>query len=494
MDGIVGIFSLDDNELMNKAFLATGACQHRGKASTGLAIANRKGIYLHKGLGRIADVIDYDLIRTFQDLEPVAAIGNIGYTKRKIAEKINAEPIEIRPKANSKYELVLTMDGYLIKEDDLKVELERDYSLQTDNKTEIVGALLHKYISQEGIGFEAGEELIEKLSGRATFALTALIHDGKEVYLITLNDDKAFEPFCYSTIDGAFVASSESCSHRRLNGQMEREYDGAEMTICSSKGCEIKRLKERPLMPDIFQGVYFGNVGSLFRGKEIFQIRRQLGLELTDCYKSSRADIVIPNPESGWGVTVGIAEGLKKELFPALIKLPQAVRTFQEGARKARIQEVGLKFGGIESLLKDKNIAMGDDSIVRGSVSEGGSVRVVYNSGAKFIEFWISYGPMFFPSFKEWHRGIECLHELAVQRAFKNSNPYDKTEEEINKAVAKLIGVDEVKYNSQEKIRKVAGSGSFQALDASYPIDREFWPDWLKEEVDTFHRYRNSQA
>jgi len=112
-------------------------------------------------------------------------------------------------------------------------------------------------------------------------------------------------------------------------------------------------------------------------------------------------------------------------LFPALIKLPQAIRTFQEGARKTRSQEVGLKFGGIDSLLKGKNIAMGDDSIVRGSVSEGGSIWVVYNAGAKFIEFWISYGPMFFPSFKEWHRGIECLHELAVQRAFKNDNPYD---------------------------------------------------------------------
>jgi len=45
------------------------------------------------------------------------------------------------------------MDGYLIKEDDLKAELEPDYDLQTDNKTEIIGALLHKYITQEGISF-----------------------------------------------------------------------------------------------------------------------------------------------------------------------------------------------------------------------------------------------------------------------------------------------------------------------------------------------------
>ena len=258
MDGIVGIYGAGDRELVNKAFLATGACQHRGKASTGLAVANRNGIHIHKGLGRIADVIDYSIISIFQGLEPVAAIGNIGYTKRKIAEKNNAEPLEIHPKSHSSLQVVLTMDGYLIKTDDLLAELEMDYSLQTENKTEIVGALLHKYLLQEGITFEAGRKLVDKLHGRATFALSALVHDGKEPYLITLNDDKAFEPFCYATIDGTFVASSESCSPRRLNGSPEKEYDGAEMTICSQKGMETKRLREEPMMPDIFQGVYFG--------------------------------------------------------------------------------------------------------------------------------------------------------------------------------------------------------------------------------------------
>jgi amidophosphoribosyltransferase len=491
LDGIVGIYGLNDRDLVSKAFLATGACQHRGKASTGLAVGNSKGIYIHKGLGRIAEVIDLNVMRTFQDLEPMGAIGNIGYTKRAIAEKVNAEPIEICPREYSRIVLALTMDGYLIKDDDLREELEHDYSFQTDNKTEVIGALLHKYFSQDGIGFEAGKRLVDRLHGRATFAITALVNEGKNLYLVALNDDRAFEPFSYSVIDDTFVVSSESCSHRRLNGVIEREYDGAEMTICSPTGIETRRLREETMMPDVFQGVYFGNVGSIYRGKEIFQIRRELGLELVDYYKTSVADVVIPNPESGWGVTVGIAEGLGKELFPALIKLPQAVRTFQEGKRQTRNKEVGLKFGGIDSILTGKNIAMGDDSIVRGSVSEGGSVWVVYNAGAKYIEFWISYGPMFFPSFKEWHRGEECLQELAVQRAFKDDNPYDKTQEEINRMVAKLVGVDEVKYNLQERIRKVAGDGSFQALDATYPIEWEFWPDWLKKEYDKYSKYRD---
>ena len=490
MDGIVGIFGPGDKELVSKTFLATGACQHRGKASTGLAIGNEKDIYVHKGLGRIAEVIDFNLTNTFQDLDPSAAIGNIGYTKSAIAEKINTEPIEVHPRNHSQYKIVLTMDGYLIREDDLKTELERDYGFHTGNKTEIIGALLHKYIREVGITFEAGKKLVDRLYGRATFAIAALVYDGKETRLITLNDAKAFEPFCYGIIDGTFVASSESCSHRRLGGTISKEYEGAEMTICSTSGIETKRLKEETMSPDIFQGVYFGNVASLFRGKEIFQIRRELGIRLTEHYQTSKADVVIPNPESGWGVTVGIAEGLNRKLFPALIKLPQAVRTFQEGESQTRSKEVGLKFGGIDSILKNKNIAMGDDSIVRGSVSEGGSVWVVYNAGAAYIEFWISYGPMFFPSFKEWHRGIQCLHELAAQRAFIHNNPYDKTEEEINRAVAGLIGVDEVKYNSLERIREVAGDGSFQALDASYPISEDFWPDWIKAEVEKFYRYR----
>jgi amidophosphoribosyltransferase len=490
MDGIVGIYGPNDRDLVDKAFLATGACQHRGKASTGLAVGNTKGIYVHKGLGRIAEIIDNRLISAFQNLEPLAAIGNIGYTKSSIAEKINSEPIEVYPSKNSRYKIVLTMDGYLIKEGDLKAELENDYNFQTSNKTEIIGALLHKYISEEGIRFEAGEKVLDRLRGRATFALAALVYEGSETLLITLNDSSAFEPFCYGAIDGAFIASSESCSHRRLGGMIEKEYDGAEMTICSSSGVQIKRLREDTITPDIFQGVYFGNVASLFRGKEIFQIRRNLGLKLVDHYKNSKADIVIPNPESGWGVSVGIAEGLGRSLFPALIKLPQAVRTFQEGERQTRAKEVGLKFGGIDSILRNRNIAMGDDSIVRGSVSEGGSIWVVYNAGAKYIELWVSYGPMFFPSFKEWHRGIECLNELAAQRAFQHDNPYDKSEDEINTAMAKLVGVDEIRYNSIERIRDVAGDGSFQALDASYPIAEEFWPDWLKIEVEKYHRYR----
>ncbi len=488
MDGITGIYCPGDGELVQKAFLATGALQHRGKTGAGLAVGTARGINIFKGVGGIADVMDVDMIRMFQELGPAAAIGNVGYTKNKIAEKRNAEPLLAHPRFESRYQLAITMSGRIVDDNDIEKSLDENYSFDTSNRVELMGAHLHSCIEKAGITFEAGRLLVDSLHGRGTFSLTALVHDGKEIFLITLNDTRCFEPFCFGFVDGAFVASSESISHRRLGGFMEREYTGAEMTICSSSGIETRRLREETPLPDVFQGVYFGNVASVYQGKEIFRLRKELGHKLAELYRKPDVDVVIPNPDSGRGVSYGIAEGLGMPISHGLVKQAQAIRTFQESQIRKRTVEVGLKFAGVDSVIRGKRIIMGDDSIVKGSVSEGGSVWTVYNSGATHVDFWISYGPMFFPSFKEWRRGRECIDELAVQRAFKGENPYDKPLEEINARVAQLTGIDRVCYNTRENIEAVTGPGSFQAMDASYPISEKYWPDWLKEEVDKYHK------
>ena len=490
MDGITGLYSPGDKELMQKSFLATGALQHRGKASAGLAVGGPKGIYIHKGIGGIVEVADEEILRIFQDLEPVAAIGNVGYTKNKIPEKRNAEPILVKPKGDSRYSVVLTMNGRILESEVLQAELEDAYTFDTVNATEVVGSLLHRCLEEEGIAFAAGRRLVDILHGGGTFTLAALVHDGQETALVTLNDSRAFEPFCFGMLGEAFLASSESCSHRRLGGHAEREYAGAEMTICSSRGVETRRLRTETEMPDAFQPVYFGNTASLYRGTEIFRLRMGLGRKLTARYGDTDADVVISNPESGNGVSHGIAEGLGKCLMPGLVKQAQAIRTFQEAGRRKRMLQVAVKFAALDSVLKGRRVIMGDDSIVKGSVSEGGAVWSVYNAGAESLEFWVSYGPMFFPSFKEWRRGRECLDELAVQRAFRGENPYDKTPEEINRKVAALLGVDRVCYNTAEDIRAVIGPGSYQALDTSYPVSERFWPAWFKEEVEHYLHYR----
>ncbi len=57
----------------------------------------------------------------------------MGYTKNKYPAPINAEPIRINPKKHSKFEIAVTMDGYLVKHDDLVKELKKDYNFETKN-------------------------------------------------------------------------------------------------------------------------------------------------------------------------------------------------------------------------------------------------------------------------------------------------------------------------------------------------------------------------
>ncbi len=484
MDGITGIYGPGDGALVQKTFLATGALQHRGKTGAGIAVGTSRGIHVVKGVGGIADVVDLDMVHLFQELSPFAAIGNVGYTKNKIAEKRNAEPVVVKPKKSSPWQVAITFNGRIVGEEELLAELEGDYAFETANRAEMLGALLHRCVARQGVTFEAGRALVDLLHGRGSFTLVALVFDGHETRLVALNDDRAFEPFCFGTVGGIFVAASESCSHRRLGGFAEREYQGAEMTIASSAGVETRRLRVEPRLTDVFQAIYFGNVASLYRDQEIFQLRKRLGVALTRLYGRPDADVVIDNPDSGRGVSYGIAEGLGMPISHGLVKQAQAIRTFQESQVRRRTIEVGLKFAAVDSVLCGQRVVMGDDSIVKGSVSEGGSVWSVYNAGARRLEFWISYGPMFFPSFKEWRRGRECLDELAVQRAFRGDYPYDKPLEEINRRVARLIGVERVCYNTRENVEAVTGPGSFQAMDASYPVAERYWPDWLRAEVE----------
>ncbi len=195
------------------------------------------------------------------------------------------------------------------------------------------------------------------------------------------------------------------------------------MIIADHNGIENFILENSLNLKDAFQAVYFGHPNSNFGEMSIAEIRAGLGKKLVDYYGAPEIDIIVDNPDSGKGVTRGIAKALNQKVEYGLIKQAQAVRTFQEQDSRQRSIEVGLKFGAIDSIVQGKRVLMGDDSIVKGSVSEGGSIWSLYNSGIESLEFWISYGPMLFPSFKEWHRGQECLLELAVQRAFKKQKP-----------------------------------------------------------------------
>ena len=85
-------------------------------------------------------------------------------------------------------------------------------------------------------------------------------------------------------------------------------------------------------------------------------------------------------------------------------------------------------------------------------------------------------------------QACKALRQLGYEIVLANSNPATIM---TDPGIADATYIEPLNFETmKEIIEKVAGIGSFQALDASYPINEEFWPDWMKQEVERFYHYR----
>ena len=87
-----------------------------------------------------------------------------------------------------------------------------------------------------------------------------------------------------------------------------------------------------------------------------------------------------------------------------------------------------------------------DDSIVRGTVSES-IAKNLRQAGATEVDFLVSYAPIFYPCFSD------PADKPLAAKEFKG-----KDLEEIGDLVAgNLPSIDNVRYNSEEKILEAVG-------------------------------------
>ena len=92
-------------------------------------------------------------------------------------------------------------------------------------------------------------------------------------------------------------------------------------------------------------------------------------------------DVVVPIPDSGNASALGFAERIKKFEF-GIIRNHYTGRTFIQDSNSIRHLAVKLKHNPNLASLRGKNIALIDDSIVRGTTSIK-IVEMLRNSGVK---------------------------------------------------------------------------------------------------------------
>ncbi|MFM7084418.1 MAG: amidophosphoribosyltransferase, partial [Hyphomicrobium sp.] len=153
----------------------------------------------------------------------------------------------------------------------------------------------------------------------------------------------------------------------------------------------------RPARPCIFEYIYFSRPDSTIGGRSVYDVRKQMGIQLAKEAPVS-ADVIVPIPDSGVPAAIGYSQqsGLPFEL--GIIRNHYVGRTFIEPEQRIRALGVKLKHSANAGIIRGKSIVLIDDSVVRGTTSKK-IVQLMYDAGAREVHMRISSPPITHPDY-----------------------------------------------------------------------------------------------
>ncbi len=149
--------------------------------------------------------------------------------------------------------------------------------------------------------------------------------------------------------------------------------------------------------PCIFEYIYFARPDFVVGGRSVYQIRRNMGIELA-AEAPAIADVVVPVPDSGVPAGIGYAQASSIPYELGIIRNHYVGRTFIEPTQSIRELGVRLKHNANRSVVAGKRIVLIDDSLVRGTTSVK-IVRMMREAGAREVHFRIASPPITHPDF-----------------------------------------------------------------------------------------------
>lgn len=442
-----GVFAVYGHaEAAKLTYLGLYGLQHRGQESAGIVSTDGGQLYVHKGMGQVADIFTESVMQT---LPGTAAIGHTRYSTAGDTILANAQPIVVDC---NKGALALAHNGNLVNADELHEELEACGSIfQTTSDTEVIVHLVAR--STRDTMADALAEALNQVEG--AYSLVALTRD----VVFGIRDPRGFRPLSLGQLDGAWVIGSETCALDLIGARYIREIEPGEMVILSEAG-----VSSRPFAPPkphsycIFEHVYFSRPDSVVFSRPVQRSREMLGRMLAREHPAN-ADLVVPVPDSGVAAAIGysLESGLPFKF--ALIRNHYMGRTFIEPQQLIRDFGVKLKINPVRSLLEGQRVVLVDDSIVRGTTSRK-LVRMVREAGAREVHLRISCPPTISPCFY----GIDTptKRELIASHASVEQ-------------ICEFIGADSLGYLSLDGLRRAVGDteGKFclACYTGRYPTD-----------------------
>ena len=427
MCGIFGIFDHEDAATITA--LSLHSLQHRGQESCGIVTHDKKNFYLEKKLGLVGD--NFTKKDVIERLPGSYAIGHNRYSTAGGAILRNVQPFFADLSSGP---ISIAHNGNLTNGISLREKLVQNGSIfQSTSDTEIIIQLIA--VSKRTNFIDKLIDALFQIQG----GFSLVVMTGKK--LIGVRDPFGIRPLVLGDLDGSPILTSETCTLDIIGAKFIREIENGEIVVITNDG--IKSIKPFPKVncrPDIFEYIYFSRPDSFLNGKNIYQCRKEFGIQLAKESKT-KADLVTAVPDSGMPAAIGYAEESKIPFELGLIRNHYVGRTFIEPKQQVRQFGVKLKHNANSSCIKNKRIILIDDSIVRGTTCLK-IVKMLKDAGVKEIHMKVASPPITHPDYY----GVDTPKQSELLASNKNISE-----------MSKYIGVNTLSFLSIEGLYKSMG-------------------------------------
>lgn len=418
--GIFGIIGHQNAATLT--YMGLDALQHRGQEAAGITTASNGAFQTHRGLGWVSQVFTPERLMT---LNGTAAIGHVRYGTTGSSGLENAQPISVR---GARGDIAIAHNGNLTNAWLLRGQLERAGTVfQSTTDSELIVQLLAR---AEGASWEdALKRTLPDCEG--AYSLVFLTAEK----LIGARDPFGFRPLVLGELDGALLLASETCALDITGATFLREVEPGEIVVIENG--VVRSISVFPKHTRrafcIFEYVYISRPDGVIMGKNVYEVRLNLGVELAKEYPID-ADMALPIPDSGNPAALGYARARGIPFEMAFVRNHYSGRTFLLPVSEHREARARMKLNLIGNLVKDKRVVVIDDSLVRGNTARA-RVRTLREAGAKEVHLLISCLPhrhpcvygIDFPDRKELMAANYSTDEI---RAFLNTDSLGYLSEE----------------------------------------------------------------
>ena len=446
--GVFGIYNHEDSAALTA--LGLHALQHRGQEASGIVTFDGTKFISERHPGLVSD--NFTKATVINRLVGNSAVGHNRYSTTGATIQRNIQPFFADLWGGG---FAIAHNGNITNALSLRDELIKKGSIfQSTSDTETILQLVARSNSSRTL--DRLVDALMQISG--AWALVVLTNKK----LIGARDPFGIRPLVLGELDGAKILASETCALDILGAKFIREIEPGEVIIITENGEEsIKPFPNARLRPCIFEYIYFSRPDSMLDGKSVYECRKSFGRNLArEC--PSKADIVVPVPDSGVPAALGYSEESKIPFELSIIRNHYVGRTFILPTQSNRQSSVKLKHNPDRGSIKGKSVVLVDDSVVRGTTSIK-IVELMREAGASEIHMRIACPPIKYPDFY----GIDTPETEQLLASNKNLDE-----------MCKYIGADSLGFLSLDGLYQSMGYKKGRNNDSPEYTDHCFTGDY----------------